>query len=800
MYDPKLIEPKWQKKWEELKIHQAKDFDSAPKYYCLDMFPYPSGAGLHVGHPEGYTATDIISRYKRMRGYNVLHPIGWDAFGLPTENYAIKMQRHPAEITKENVATFTRQIKSLGFSYDWQREINTSSPEYYKWTQWLFLLLYKNGLAYKKEAPVNWCEHCKTVLADEQVISGKCERCKNDVIQKELEQWFFKVTQYADELLAELDNLDWPDALKTTQRNWIGRSEGLEEEWQVEGMDLKLKTFTTWPHTSWGSTFMVIAPEHPIIDKLVKGTDYEKGAKEFCQRIIQEKIKDPMNVEKKKEGFFMGRYVINHLNGRRMPLYIANFAIYEYGTGIVKCTPTHDQRDFEFAKQYGLDLIPVIYPKDGEKLDPQKMTEAYTGEGLMMNAGNFDGMATEQARKAIGDFTVEQGNGRWAVNYKIRDWLVSRQRYWGAPIPIIYCEKCGMVPVPEKDLPITLPDDVDFRPTGESPLTRSKKFHQVKCPNCQGKARRESDTLDTFVCSSWYFFRYCDTQNDQAFADKGKIKYWLPVDLYIGGMEHAVGHLIYSRFITKVLRDSGYINFGEPFSKVVNQGIILAEDGRKMSKSYGNVINPDEVVDQYGADTMRLYEMFMGPLEETKPWSTKSILGVKRFLEKVWQLGMKEKKEEKRTMEIITHKTIKKVTEDIENFRFNTAISAMMIWLNEIMDLDYLPILDFKNFLKILAPFAPHIAEELFEKFGGRDSIFKQEWPSYDPKLTIDKTITLVVQINGKVRDRLEAPVDLTQKEAEELVLQSEKIQKLLAGKEIKKIIFVPNRLVNIVV
>ncbi|HEX9664295.1 MAG TPA: leucine--tRNA ligase [Patescibacteria group bacterium] len=797
-YDPQKIEPKWQKKWEKLGLNQARDFGKKPKYYCLDMFPYPSAAGLHVGHPEGYTATDILSRYKRMNGFNVLHPMGWDAFGLPAENYAIKMKVNPAKITKENIKNFTRQIKSLGFSYDWNREINTSDPDYYKWTQWLFLLLYKNNLAYKKKAPVNWCPHCQTVLANEQVIDGKCERCKNEVVQKELEQWFFKVTKYADELLNGLDELDWPEPLKQIQRNWIGKSAGAEIDFKVKGSRQAIKVFTTRPDTLFGATYLVLAPENSLVQELV-AEDRKQEAEKYIKAAQKKSHLERTDLAKDKTGVFIGAYAVNPATNQEIPVWISDYVMMDYGTGAIMAVPAHDQRDFEFAKKFKLPIFQVIRPdKEVIKGENQAgaLKEAYTGDGQLINSGKFDGLKAEQAKKEI----TKAVQGRKKTIYKIRDWLISRQRYWGAPIPIIYCDQCGQVPVPEKNLPVILPDDVDFKPTGESPLVKSKKFHNVKCPQCGGAARRESDTMDTFVCSAWYYFRYLDPRNSQQFCGQKKIKYWLPVDLYIGGAEHAAGHLIYSRFITKVLRDLGYVGFEEPFLKLVNQGLILAEDGRKMSKSLGNVINPDEVVARYGADTMRMYEMFMGPLEDTKPWNAQGMVGVRRFLDKVWSLRQTDNYVENKEMVVVTHKTINKVTEDIKNFKFNTAVSALMIWVNEMTAKDHLLVLDYQNFLKILAPFAPHIAEELWSALGKKESIFQESWPKHDDRLTVDQTVTLIVQINGKVRDKIEAKADLTEEEAKNLVYGSGRIKTYIEGKKIKKIIYIQGRLINIVV
>ena len=804
-YKPQEIEKKWQEFWEKERIFKAEDFSKKPKKYILIEFPYPSGEGLHVGHVRSYSALDSLARKKRMEGYNVLFPIGWDAFGLPTENYAIKTGVHPQKATENNVANYRRQLKSLGLSFDWSREINTTDPEYYKWTQWIFLKFFEKGLAYQAEIPVNWCPSCKIGLANEEVVGGACERCGAAVEKKTLKQWMLKITTYADRLLEDLGKVDYPERVKTQQREWIGRSEGWEEDWQTEGMDLKLKTFTTWPHTTWGTTFMVIAPEHPIIDTLVKGTKYEKGAKEFCQRVIQEKIKDPINVEKKKEGFFVGRYAINHLSGYRVPLYIANFAIYEYGTGIVKCTPAHDQRDWEFAKEYNLEITPVIYPADGEKLDIKKMTEAYVGEGIMMNAGQFDGMPTGKAREAIANYIIKQGNGRKAVYYKLRDWVFSRQHYWGEPIPIIHCSKCGIVPVSEKDLPVELPYVEKYQPTGtgESPLAVISDWVNVKCPKCGGKAKRETDTMPNWAGSNWYYMRYCDPGNDKSLADSKKLKYWMPVDWYNGGMEHTTLHLLYSRFIYKFLYDIKAAPQPEPYQKRTSHGVVLAEDGRKMSKSFDNVINPDEIIQQFGADTLRMYEMFMGPFDQTIAWSTQGVKGVHRFLKKTWKLVSEwsENKKSSREVEIALHKLNKKIDEDLEVIKFNTIVSAFMGFVNLAQEKkEEVGKETIEKLLILLSPFAPHISEELWWKIGNKESVFEQKWPKPDPKLFREETVTLVFQVNGKVRDRVEVEAGLLEGKARELAISREIVKNWISGKKIKKVIYVKDKLINIVV
>ena len=873
-FNHQKIEKKWQKKWEKSDLNKAGR-EKGKKMYILDMFPYPSSDGLHVGHPESYTATDIISRYYRFKGYNVLHPIGFDSFGLPAENFAIKKGVHPQVKTQENIVNFRRQIKSLGFSYDWSREVDTSSPEYYKWTQWLFLKLFEKGLAYKKKAPVNWCDSCKTVLANEQVVDGKCERCENEVIQKDLEQWFFKVTDYADELLNKIDELDWSEALKSTQKNWIGKSEGALIKFAVvippacrqgrEGenrpiesngkdsiatlqSDNSIEVFTTRPDTLYGATYIVLAPEHEIIHNLKSMIHNWDEVEKYIQKSKSKTQMERTDLSKKKSGVELkGIKVINPANKKEIPVWIADYVLTGYGTGAIMAVPAHDQRDFEFASINNISIKYVIEPnsiediknnhfpddmiaqRDGESYDEaekrylEKVFESmkqgggygFTGEGKMINSDKFNGLSSAEAKDKITKFV----KGEKKIQYKIRDWLVSRQRYWGAPIPIIYCDKCGAVPVPEKDLPVKLPEDVDFKPTGESPLKSSKTFHKVKCPKCGGQARRESDTMDTFVCSSWYFLRYCDAKNEKEAFSKKSLKYWMPIDLYIGGMEHAVGHLIYSRFIVKALRDMGYLSFDEPFLKMRNQGIILAEDGRKMSKRWGNVINPDEVVEEYGADTLRMYEMFMGPLEDSKPWSSKGIIGIRRFLEKVrdrandlYSPAMIEKDEENyKKLNILINKTIKKVTEDIENIRFNTAISSLMIFINESRNLHCVDFKKeqriFESFLIMLSPFAPHICEELWSGFSKnynnkkyKDSIFKQEWPEFDKKLVVDDEVTIVIQVNGKVRESIKTERGTSEADIKKKVIDLPNVKKHLEGKKIKKVIYIKDKLINLVV
>lgn len=976
-YNPQKIEKKWQKKWKENpSFYGIREKSNKGKFYCLDMFPYPSGDGLHMGHVESYTATDIISRYFRMKGLNVLHPQGWDDFGLPAENYAIKTKTHPSITTKKAIETFKRQMDGMGFSYDWSSELNSSDPEYYRWTQWFFLLLYKNGLAYKKKAKVNWCPRCQTVLANEQAEGGICERCETEVIQKDLEQWFFKITDFAEDLLSGLDNLDWPGSTIAAQKNWIGKSEGVLIKFPISNFQFPIKSqnsndqnfievYTTRVDTIYGCTYCVLAPENPIIEKLKdKIKNYEKIEKYIANARRKTEL-ERTALQKNKTGVeLQGIKVINPFTNEEIPVFVADYVLGHYGTGAVMAVPAHDERDWEFAKKYDLPIKEVIAPylkddpnadKDTEKrdvataivrnpkdntylclnwkttnwksfptggIDEEGLAEAakreveeetgyknlkfmkqignsvyaefyrphkdsnvfahfkyllfelendekaivkekeknqheavwikeedvdsfinvwnqkliwkkykegnfaYCDDGILIDSQGYSGLTSEKAREKMSNWLEKEKIGKKKINYKLRDWLVSRQRYWGAPIPIIYCDKCGEVPVPEKDLPIELPDDVDFRPTGESPLIYSKKFQDVRCPKCGGKARRESDTMDTFVCSSWYYFRYTDPKNKKEFASKEQIKKWLPVDLYLGGAEHTVLHLLYARFFTKVLNKLGYIDFKEPFLKLRHQGIILASDGNKMSKSKGNVVNPDEVVKEFGADALRLFEMFMGPLEDAKPWNTKGIVGMKRFLERIYKYeeirisekgnGYEnwEKEYTDQSLKNNLNKTIKKVSEDIENLKFNTAISSMMIFLNVIYETNNISqsvdieghastvinINDFRKFIQLLAPFAPHIAEELWEKLGHKESIFKEKWPEYDPALVKDEEIELIIQINGKLRDRIKVPADISEEEAKKIATESEKVKNFIGDKKIKKTIFVKGKLINVVI
>lgn len=824
MYDHKGIEKKWQARWRESGINRTPaDNGNKPKCYVLDMFPYPSGAGLHVGHVESYTATDIYARYKRAQGFDVLHPQGFDAFGLPAENYAIKTGIHPAKTTQTAIATFIEQMSALGFSYDWERKIDTSSPEYYKFTQWMFLQMYKNGLAYKKKAKVNWCNSCQTVLANEQAEGGVCDRCGNPVIQKDLEQWFFKITDFIEDqvkdgrsisgLLSGLNKVDWPDSTKAAQRNWIGRSEGTEVIFKAKASDHYLaetiKVFTTRVDTIFGCTYVVLAPEQKLVQDWkahIKNWDEVEAYIKAC-RLKTDLQRTDLN--KDKSGVRLeGIYAVNPFNGWEIEVWLADYVLASYGTGSVMAVPAHDERDFEFAKKYDLDIKTVILDKKIKPLfeDDGNQPVCFTDDGVLQDSGEFTGLDSEAARKKMGEWLENKSSGRRTVNYRLRDWLVSRQRYWGAPIPIIYCEHCGALPVPEEQLPVLLPDDVDFLPTGESPLVNSAKFHDVKCPKCGAPARRENDTMDTFVCSSWYYLRYPDPKNASRFASQESLEKWLPVDLYMGGAEHSVLHLLYARFFTKALASFAYLNFDEPFLKLRHQGIILAEDGNKMSKSKGNVVNPDEVIERNGADALRLYEMFMGPLEDMKPWNTKGIVGIARFLDKVVQLSEALPIVEDKSVLSLLHKTIKKVGSDIEEFKFNTAISFLMIFVNALSDYRSknqawpLKAADYGKFIQILAPFAPHLAEELWEKLGNKDSIFKEPWPQYSEELIKDETITLAVQINGRLRGTLSLPADIDEAGALAAAKAEEAIAKYLAGAEIIKTIFVKGKLLNIVI
>ncbi|MED0660438.1 leucine--tRNA ligase [Bacillus smithii] len=799
-FDHKKIESKWQKYWEEHKTFRTTEDPDKPKFYALDMFPYPSGAGLHVGHPEGYTATDILARMKRMQGYNVLHPMGWDAFGLPAEQYALDTGNDPAEFTEKNIANFKRQIKSLGFSYDWDREINTTDPEYYKWTQWIFLKLYEKGLAYIDEVPVNWCPALGTVLANEEVIDGKSERGGYPVIRRPMKQWVLKITAYADRLLEDLEELDWPESIKEMQRNWIGRSEGAEVRFQVDGHDETFTVFTTRPDTLFGATYTVLAPEHPLVEKIT--TAEQKAAVErYLEQIQSKSDLERTDLAKEKTGVFTGAYAINPVTNEKMPIWIADYVLMSYGTGAIMAVPAHDERDFEFAKKFGLPIKEVVAGGDVNK-------EAYTGDGVHVNSDFLNGLNKEEAIAKMNEWLEEKGVGSKKVTYRLRDWLFSRQRYWGEPIPIIHWEDGTMTPVPEEELPLMLPKTKEVKPsgTGESPLANIEEWVNVVDPKTGKKGRRETNTMPQWAGSCWYFLRYIDPHNPKALADPEKLKEWLPVDIYIGGAEHAVLHLLYARFWHKFLYDIGVVPTKEPFQKLYNQGMILGENNEKMSKSRGNVVNPDEIVESHGADTLRLYEMFMGPLDASISWSTTGLDGARRFLDRVWRLFVDENgqlsskiKEEGNALEKVYHQTVKKVTEDYEQLHFNTAISQLMVFVNEAYKADYLPKPFAEGFVKLLSPITPHIAEELWEKLGHSDTIAYEPWPAYDESKLVDDEVEIVIQINGKVRAKRTIAKDASKEEMEKLVLADEKIQEQLSGKTIRKVITVPGKLVNIV-
>ena len=802
-YAPQAIEPKWQAYWDEHKTFKVLEDPNKPKFYALDMFPYPSGDGLHVGHPEGYTATDIVSRYKRMRGYDVLHPMGWDAFGLPAEQHALNTGRHPREITFKNIDNFRRQIKSLGFSYDWDREFSTTDPDYYKWTQWIFIQLYKRGLAYVAELPVNWCPALGTVLANEEVIDGKSERGGHPVIRKPMRQWVLRITAYAERLLEDLEELDWSESIKDMQRNWIGKSTGAEVRFAIDGTDDALVVFTTRPDTLFGATYCVLAPEHELVSRIA--SDAQRAAVEAYQEAASRKSDlERTDLAKDKSGVFTGAYAINPVNGAKVPIWIADYVLAGYGTGAIMAVPGHDQRDWEFAKKFDLPIVEVV--KGGDL-----SVEAYAGDGEHVNSDFLNGLNTSDAIARMIEWLEANGKGEKKVTYRLRDWLFSRQRYWGEPIPILHLEDGTMKPVPESELPLLLPDVDEIKPsgTGESPLANVADWVNVVDPETGMKARRETNTMPQWAGSCWYYLRFIDPHNDRELCSKEKQERWLPVDLYIGGAEHAVLHLLYARFWHKVLYDIGVVSTKEPFQKLVNQGMILGDNGEKMSKSRGNVINPDDIVKEYGADTLRMYEMFMGPLEQTKPWNTNGVEGVYRFLNRVWRLFMTEEgtlqpkiKPDggtdafKRTW----HRTIKKLTEDYEALRFNTAISQMMIFVNDAYKQETLPLEGMKHFVQMLSPIAPHIAEELWEKLGGAGSVSYVPWPTYDPAWTVDDEVEIVVQVNGKIVDRATVPADADESSLQELATSLEKVKEAMAGKQIRKVIAVKGKLVNIVV
>ena len=825
-YNHKAIEKKWREKWQKSGLYKTEDDFSAesgsasggkkPKSYVLDMFPFPSGEGLHVGHPKGYIATDIYSRFKKMNGYNILHPMGWDAFGLPTENYALEHKIHPKAAVDKNIKRFKKQLSLLGFNYDWSREINTTAPDYYKWTQWIFLKLFEKGLAYESNEPINWCPSCRTGLSNEDLEGNVCERCGSAVEKKPLRQWMLKITDYAERLLEDLEELDWPESVKEAQRNWIGKSQGVEIEFRIQNSKFKINVFTTRPDTLFGATYCVLAPEHKIISNLKYQISNFSEVEKYIEKAAAKSEIERLAKDKEKTGAELkGIKAINPANNEELPVFIADYVLAHYGTGAIMAVPAHDERDWVFAKKFNLPIKQVICQFYQEPKCPV-LNEAYLGEGKLTQSGKFNGIDSEKAKKEITKFV----GGKITVKYKLRDWVFSRQRYWGEPIPIIHCDPpaggCGVVAVPESDLPVKLPEVKNYEPTGtgESPLANIKKWVKTKCPRCGREGRRETNTMPQWAGSSWYYLRYIDPKNDQSLVDKKKEKYWSPVDLYAGGAEHATRHLIYARFWHKFLYDLGAVNYSEPFKRLQNVGLIIAEDGRKMSKRYGNVVNPDDIAAVYGADTLRIYEMFMGPFDQAVSWSTESIIGARRFLEKIYSLAFKIKitpnnpaeaglagqANQNSKLENLLHRSIKKAGEDIENFKFNTAIAQMMILTNEMEKSETLPENIFETFLKILAPFAPHLSEELWEKLGRKTSIHSEKWPEYDPRMIKEKTFELVIQINGKVRAKMEAPAEAGEAELRGMALNHPVIKEKLAGRPPKKIIVVPGRLVNVVI
>ncbi len=817
-YQSKVIEKKWQKKWEEENIYQVFEDEQKKKKYILEMFPYPSGE-LHMGHVRNYAIGDVIARYNSMQGFNVLHPMGYDAFGMPAENAAIERGIHPNSWTDANIEAMRKQLKTLGISYDWSREISTCEPEYYRWGQWLFLKFMEKGLVYRKKSQVNWCSSCVTVLANEQVKAGLCWRCGSKVESKELAQWFFRITEYAEDLLKDLKILEgWPERVKIMQENWIGRSEGAMVNFELEDGE-KIPVFTTRPDTLFGCTFFLFASEHPLVDKMVSGTEQEKAVRDFKRKVAEETEIDRTSTEIEKNGVFIGKYAINPVNGEKIPIYLADYVFMGYGTGAVMAVPAHDERDFVFARKYGIPVTVVIQP-EGQKLDGATMEEAYIGEGKMVNSGDFSGMDSKEGARAVTNLLKGQGKGDFTINYRLRDWLVSRQRYWGNPIPIVYCDSCGIVPVSVEDLPVVLPQNVDFKAKTVSPLASDPEFVNTTCPKCSGAAKRETDTMDTFTCSSWYFLRYSSVYEDKAPFDSKAVDYWMPVDQYIGGIEHAIMHLLYARFFTKIINDMGLCKVREPFHNLLTQGMVI-KDGAKMSKSKGNVVDPGNIITRYGADTARLFILFASPPEKELEWSDQGVEGCYRFLNRVWRVVLENKQsfknqssqvdgEEEKQLRHQMHKTTKKVTDDIERFNFNTAISATMelvnanyrynesraksqrsgVLLREVAE----------RLILLLSPFAPHISDELWEAIGKKESTFFERWPSYDKALAKAEEITLIVQVNGKVRDRISVVADMSRDELERIALSSEKAGKYTEGRNIIKVITVPGKLVNIVV
>ncbi len=801
-YNPQEIEKKWRQYWKDNEVHKTNENRDKPKYYCLDMFPYPSGSGLHVGHWRGYVISDLWSRFKKLQGFNVLHPMGWDAFGLPAENDALKKGIHPRESTKKNIANFRRQFEEMGTMYDWNREINTSEPKYYKWTQWIFIKMYKEGLAYRKKMPINWCPDCKTGLANEEVVDGGCERCGTQITKKPLEQWMLKITDYADRLLEDLEKLEWPERVKKMQKNWIGRSKGAKIKFPVFESKQTIEVFTTRPDTLFGVTYMVLAPEHPQVDKLTV-PERKKQVEQYLEKAFAK-----TNIERKagdsKTGVFTGSYCENPVNGEKIPVWISDYVLMEYGTGAIMAVPAHDQRDFAFAKEFNLPVKRVVAKNTNDADNPVK--EAYTEHGVLVNSGTYTGLYSEIAKGEITNELVESGMAEKKVNYKLRDWIFSRQRYWGEPIPIIYCEKCGELPVSEENLPVTLPDVEEYEPagTGESPLSLIDEWVETKCHQCGSRARRETNTMPQWAGSSWYFLRYADSDNQEQPWSQDKVNYWLPVDFYLGGSEHAILHLLYARFFNKFLYDIGMVDFDEPFKRLFNHGMVC-KDGEKMSKSKPNCVSPDEIVNKYGTDCLRIYELFIGPPDQESEWDDSGIEGVARFLHKMWNICVKscrQKVENSRQLTEQTHKLIKKVTKRIKDFKMNTAISAFMSYSNFVAReaADGIDQENLEKIIVLLAPFAPHFAEEIWFRLGYEESIFElAEWPDYDPDLIAKKLIEIPVQVNGRVRETIKIEKGMEKGKVLNKAEQQEKIKAYLEGKEFVKKIYVPDRIVNFV-
>ena len=797
-YPFKKIEAKWQKIWAREKTFSAKVGPQRKKYYLLEMFPYPSGK-IHMGHVRNYTIGDVFSRFKYMCGFNVLHPMGFDAFGQPAENAAIKNKTQALAWTIKCINWMRQELKSLGFSYDWQREISTCLPQYYRWNQWIFLKMFERGLIFKKEAVVNWCPDCQTTLANEEVVDGSCWRCKTEVIEKDLEQWFIKITAYKEKLLEDLAKLNsWPERVITMQENWLGKSEGVEIYFKTKDTAELIPVFTTRQDTIFGATYLVLAPEHPLVEKIIKGKPQEKEALSFIAKVTKESKVVRTASDVKKEGIFTGAYAINPVNNEEIPIWVADYVLMEYGTGAIMAVPCHDQRDFLFAQGHNLPMRIVIQPKGQQPTASSQMTQAYEGDGIQVNSGQFDGLPNQEAKIKIAQWMEEKGMGKRTVHWRLRDWLISRQRYWGTPIPIIYCQKCGIVAVPEKDLPVKLPDKIKISGKGGSPLNYVKSFVSTKCPKCKSKARRETDTMATFFDSSWYFLRFCSPKFTQGPFDKKEAHFWMPVDQYIGGIEHAILHLLYSRFFTKFFKDLGWIDIAEPFQRLLTQGMVL-KDGEVMSKSRGNIVDPDSIIKKYGADSLRLFILFTAPPETELEWDGRAIEGCFKFLNRVWRIQDNLKEKAQDPLLKIMHKTIKKVSEDIEAFKFNTAIASLMEFVNAI----YQSGADREIFLKLiimLSPFVPHFSEEIWQRSGNKSSIFKTEWPKYDAECLIDELVTIIIQVNGKVRSKIEVPTEISEDKLKELALADEKLKPWMQNKPIKNLIVVPKKLVNIVI